>query len=120
MDLKRLSNKAKDLVEKRGGTESLKQDADELRKIAGSKGSLGDKAKAAKEALRRPGGEPVRAEAAEDRAAAEGRAAGEDRAACQGHAAGRRFIRQAGRRLTGARSPAGTGRRRSNLVAEPP
>jgi hypothetical protein len=62
MDLKRLSNKAKDLVEKRGGTESLKQDADELRKIAGSKGSLGDKAKAAKEALRRPGGEPVRAE----------------------------------------------------------
>ena len=62
MDLKRLSNKAKDLVEKRGGPESLKQDADELRKIAGSKGSLGDKAKAAKDALRRPGGEPVRAE----------------------------------------------------------
>jgi hypothetical protein len=64
MDLKRLSNKAKDLVEKRGGTESLKQDAEELRKIAGGKGSLSDKAKAAKEALSRPGGEPVRTEPA--------------------------------------------------------
>jgi hypothetical protein len=62
MDLKRLSDKAKDLVEKRGGTESLKQDAEELRKIAGGKGSLGDKAKAAKEALSRPGGEPARTE----------------------------------------------------------
>ena len=44
MDLKRLSDKAKDLVEKRGGTDSLKRDAEELRKIAGGKGSLGDKA----------------------------------------------------------------------------
>ncbi len=55
MDLKRLSDRAKDLVEKRGGTDSLKRDAEELRKIAGGKGSLGDKAKAAKEALTKPG-----------------------------------------------------------------
>jgi len=55
MDLKRLTNKAKDLVDKRGGTDSLKGDASELKDIAKGKGSLGDKAKAAKEAISKPG-----------------------------------------------------------------
>jgi hypothetical protein len=56
MDLKRLADKAKDLVDKRGGTDSLKEDAGELKDIATGKGSLTDKAKAAAEAIKQPGG----------------------------------------------------------------
>ena len=55
MDFKRLSGRARQLVEKRGGSESLKQDADELRKIAKGPGSVKDKAKSAAGALKRPG-----------------------------------------------------------------
>jgi hypothetical protein len=55
MDLKRLTNRAKDLVEKRGGTDSVKEDAGELRDIAKGEGSLKDKAKAAAEAIKEPG-----------------------------------------------------------------
>jgi hypothetical protein len=55
MDLRRLSSKAKDLVEKRGGTDSLKQDAEELKGIAKGQGSLADKAKAAVSAIKDPG-----------------------------------------------------------------
>ena len=55
MDFKRLSGRARELVEKRGGTESLKQDADELRRIAKGPGSVKDKAKSAAGALKRPG-----------------------------------------------------------------
>jgi hypothetical protein len=58
VDLKRLTNRAKDLVEKRGGTESVKQDAAELKGIATGKGALKDKAKAAAEAIRQPGAGP--------------------------------------------------------------
>ena len=57
MDFKRLSSRAKDLVDKRGGTESLKQDAEQLREIAKGSGSLGDKAKAAVGAIKDPGGD---------------------------------------------------------------
>jgi hypothetical protein len=57
MDLKRLTNRAKDLVEKRGGTESVKEDAGELRDIAKGQDSLKDKAKAAAEAIKQPGAE---------------------------------------------------------------
>jgi hypothetical protein len=67
MDLKRLTNKAKDLVEKRGGTDSLKGDAGELKDVAKGKGSLGDKAKAAKEALSKPGAEQPKGEPAAKR-----------------------------------------------------
>ena len=35
MDFKKITDRAKGLVEKRGGTESLKQDAEELKGIAG-------------------------------------------------------------------------------------
>ena len=56
MRLTDLAGKAKQLIDRRGGTDSLKQDAEELREIAGSKGSLGDKAKRAAEAVKEPGG----------------------------------------------------------------
>jgi hypothetical protein len=58
MDLKRLTNRAKDLVEKRGGADSVKQDAGELRDVAKGQGSLKDKAKAAAEAIKQPGASP--------------------------------------------------------------
>src|SRR5262245_42949003 len=55
VNLRRLTDQAKKVVEKRGGTDSLKDDADELQDIAKSKGSLKDKAKAAGRALKDPG-----------------------------------------------------------------
>jgi hypothetical protein len=55
MDLNRLTSRAKDLFAKRGGTEAAKQDAQELKDIARSNASLGDKAKAGLEALKEPG-----------------------------------------------------------------
>ncbi len=72
MDLKRLSSKAKELVDKRGGSESVKEDADELRGIAKGGGSLADKAKAAAAAIKEPGAEtPDAPEATPAAAAAE-------------------------------------------------
>ena len=55
VNFKRLTNKAKDVVDKRGGVDSLKGDASELREIAKGKGSLKDKAKAAGKAIKDPG-----------------------------------------------------------------
>jgi hypothetical protein len=55
MDLKRITDKAKELVQKRGGTDSVKEDAAELKDIATGEGSLTDKAKAAAEAIKTPG-----------------------------------------------------------------
>jgi hypothetical protein len=55
MDLKRMGQRAKDLVDKRGGTDALKQDAEELKRIAKGQGTLSDKAKAAAQALKDPG-----------------------------------------------------------------
>jgi hypothetical protein len=55
MDLKRLTNRAKDLVEKRGGADSVKEDAAELKDIASGQGALKDKAKAAAKAIKEPG-----------------------------------------------------------------
>jgi hypothetical protein len=57
VDLKKLTDKAKDLVDKRGGTDSLKEDAAELKDIVGRDDSLVDKAKEAAEALKDPGAE---------------------------------------------------------------
>ena len=56
MDFRRLSSKAKEIVDKRGGPDALKQDAAELKRIASGQGSLSDKAKAAAAALKDPGG----------------------------------------------------------------
>lgn len=55
MNLKDLADRAKELIGRRGGTESAKQDAEEVRDIAGAPGSLTDKAKEAAEAIREPG-----------------------------------------------------------------
>ena len=55
INFKRLSDQAKKIVDKRGGTDALKQDAEELRGIAKGKGSLTDKAKAAGKAVKDPG-----------------------------------------------------------------
>jgi hypothetical protein len=63
MDLKKLGQQAKGLVDKRGGTENLKHDAAELKEIAKGPGSLADKAKAAAAAIKDPGGEAAAAEA---------------------------------------------------------
>ncbi len=59
MDLKNLTDKAKELIDKRGGTDSLKEDAGELKDIASSKGSFVDKAKDAVEAIKDPGDDSV-------------------------------------------------------------
>jgi hypothetical protein len=55
VNFRRLADQAKKVVNKRGGTESLKEDADELKDIAKGEGSLKDKAKAAGEAIKDPG-----------------------------------------------------------------
>ena len=51
-----LVNRAKDVVEKRGGTDQLKRDAEQLKDIARGPGSAQDKAKRAAEALKTPRG----------------------------------------------------------------
>jgi hypothetical protein len=55
MDLDKLVSQAKDMVDKRGGVDSLKEDAEEVVHIAQSGGSMTDKAKEAAEALKEPG-----------------------------------------------------------------
>ena len=55
MDFGNLTKKAKQLVDKRGGTDALKEDAEEVKDIVSGEGSAMDKAKAAGEALKDPG-----------------------------------------------------------------
>jgi len=55
VNLKRLTDRAKNLVNKRGGTDALKEDAEELKDIAKGEGDLKDKAKAAGKAVKDPG-----------------------------------------------------------------
>jgi hypothetical protein len=50
-----LVNKAKKVVDQRGGTDALKQDAEELTDIARGPGTAQDKAKRAAEAVKDPG-----------------------------------------------------------------
>jgi hypothetical protein len=54
-NVKKIADKAKDQVEKRGGTDALKGDLDELKGIAKGEGSVKDKAKAAGKAIKEPG-----------------------------------------------------------------
>jgi hypothetical protein len=86
VDFKRITDRAKDLVEKRGGTDSLKEDAAELRGIATGPGSFKEKAKAAVDALKQPGetaDEPARSAAdtagATEQARAADKVEGEER-----------------------------------------
>ena len=55
MKLGKLAMMAKQQIDRRGGTEALKQDAQQLRNIAKGPGSAGDKAKRAAEAMKQPG-----------------------------------------------------------------
>lgn len=55
VDFRRLTDQAKKIVDKRGGTDALKEDAEELKGIATGKGNLKDKAKEAGEAIKDPG-----------------------------------------------------------------
>ena len=55
VNLRRLADQAKRIVDKRGGTDALKEDAEELKDIATGEGSMKDKAKAAGEAVKEPG-----------------------------------------------------------------
>lgn len=55
MDFASLQRRAKQLIDRRGGSESVKADAAELKDIAKGPGSIADKAKRAGEALKDPG-----------------------------------------------------------------
>ncbi len=55
MDWKKLANEAKVVIDKRGGTESVKEDAEELKDIAEGGGSMSEKLKKAAEAIKQPG-----------------------------------------------------------------
>jgi hypothetical protein len=54
MNLKRMADKAKRVIDDRGGTDQLKYDAQRLRGIATGPGTAKEKAKAAGEALKQP------------------------------------------------------------------
>ena len=77
MDLKRLTNRAKDLVEKRGGADRVKEDAGELRDVAKGEGSLKDKAKAAAEAIKQPGAAPEKPAGEPKKTSSPGRPSGD-------------------------------------------
>jgi hypothetical protein len=55
MDLSKLTEKAKHLIDRRGGVESVKEDVIEVKDIAGKDESLAHKAEDAAEALKDPG-----------------------------------------------------------------
>ena len=55
MDFNRLFRRAKKVVDDRGGTSALKEDAEELAAVAKGPGSITDKAKEAGDALKDPG-----------------------------------------------------------------
>jgi hypothetical protein len=58
-----LLTRAKEMFTRRGGTEAAKEDAQEVKDVAQSDASMGDKAKAAGDAIKDPGapGEPGQA-----------------------------------------------------------
>jgi hypothetical protein len=55
VSIKDIADKVKNVVQKRGGTDALKEDAGELKDIASSEGSLSDKAKEGAKAVKDPG-----------------------------------------------------------------
>lgn len=58
MDFKRLTSKAKQAIDERGGPERFKQEAERLRTIATGPGSASDKAKAAGDAIKKAAASP--------------------------------------------------------------
>lgn len=57
VDFKKLTDQVKDVIEDRGGMDSVKEDLAEVKDIATGEGSVTDKAKAAVDALKDPGAE---------------------------------------------------------------
>ena len=55
MDISKLTDQAKKLIDDRGGVDALKEDAEELKDIATGDGSMTDKGKAAFDAIKDPG-----------------------------------------------------------------
>jgi hypothetical protein len=55
MDLDKLTQEVEHVLDERGGLDSVKEDAGELKDIVEGDGSLVDKAKAAAEAIKDPG-----------------------------------------------------------------
>lgn len=55
MDWKKLSDKASDALQQRGGIKSVSEDATELQEIAAGEGTLAEKAKRAMAAIKEPG-----------------------------------------------------------------
>jgi hypothetical protein len=55
VDLKSLTDKAKDMFTKRGGADAAKEDLNEVKDIIGKDESLADKARDSAEALKDPG-----------------------------------------------------------------
>ena len=55
MDLKKLTDRARRVIDKRGGTDALKQDAEELRDIAQSKGGAAGQGQARRRRDQAPG-----------------------------------------------------------------
>jgi hypothetical protein len=66
VDWKKLADKASAVVQKRGGTKSLEEDAGELADIAKGGGTLSDKAKQAAKAIKEPGAHEQASAAAPD------------------------------------------------------
>ena len=75
-NLSGITDKAKEAIDKRGGTEGLKQDASQLREIAKGQGSISDKAKAAAAHLKESGDERRTASPGASEAPASSAAAG--------------------------------------------
>jgi hypothetical protein len=99
VNFRSITDKAKELLEKRGGTESLKEDAGELKDIATGEGSIKDKAQAAVEAVKDPGAEGPGEGAGSEGGGREG--AGGEGAGRQGDGAGRDRPQGEGRREGG-------------------
>jgi len=55
MDFNKMFRRAKKVVDDRGGTGALKEDAEEVAAVARGRGSAGDKLKEAADALKDPG-----------------------------------------------------------------
>jgi hypothetical protein len=72
-----IMDKAKELFTRRGGTEAAKQDAQEVKDVAQSDASMGDKAKEGFQAVKDPGAPGEAGEAQSPSAAEERRTAGE-------------------------------------------
>ena len=64
MKLSRLTQMAKDALDRRGGVDALKEDLQEAQDAARGQGSLTDKAKAAAGAFKQPGRDDPRPDAA--------------------------------------------------------